>query len=277
MKTASLILVGTPIGNLGDLSERAKQALAEVDLIACEDTRRTGRLLSLSGLKNPGMIVMNDHTERRAAAKIVAALEEGRSVAIVSDAGMPAISDPGSYAVSCAVEAGFEAKVVPGPSAISSAVALSGFRAERFVFEGFLPRKGRDRQRRLQMLASERAMILICEAPHRVTRTLADLAETLGLKRRCVVASEMTKMHEDVWRGSLGQAAQGVGEPKGEYMIVIGPDCAPISVADSDIEAVLVERLSKGLGTKAAATEVAAEFGVARRRVYDLALGMNQR
>ena len=206
---AQLHVVGTPIGNLGDFSPRAEQTLANVGLIACEDTRRTGLLLAKHNIANPGMVVMNEHTEQRAAERIVATLVGGQSVAVVTDAGMPVISDPGAVAVAAAVDAGFEVVVVPGPTAVSAALAVAGFGSGRYVFEGFLPRKGRERQQRMTELADERRIIVLYEAPHRIERTLTDLASALDGSRRCVVARELTKMHETVWRGTLEQAAAG--------------------------------------------------------------------
>lgn len=267
---AQLHVVGTPIGNLGDWSQRAQQVLASVALIACEDTRRTGSLLAKHGIANPGMVVMNEHTERDAVAKVLAALASG-SVAVVTDAGMPTISDPGAAMVAAVVESGFEVVVVPGPTAVSAALALSGFGGGRFVFEGFLPRKGADRKRRLAQLGDEPRMIVLYEAPHRVVRTMGDLAEAVGGERRCVVARELTKLHESVWRGLLSEAAAGMGEPRGEYVIVVDERAeVVIEVTDETLVAALREAVASGLSSRDAATEVAADHGVARRRVYEL-------
>lgn len=266
-----LHLVGTPIGNLGDLSPRAEATLASVGLIACEDTRRTGLLLSRQGIANPGMVVMNEHTERQACERVLDALRSGESVAVVTDAGMPVISDPGAAVVAAAVGAGFDAVVVPGPTAVSSAVALSGFGHGRYVFEGFLPRKGRDRTARLRELEGESRLIVLYEAPHRVERTLTDLAEALGADRRCAVARELTKLHESVWRGTLGDAAAAHSEPRGEFVIVV--DAAPTAAeaTDAQLLTALDAAREEGMSTKDAAAQVAADFGVARNRVYALA------
>jgi len=271
MSEPKLHVVGTPIGNLGDWSTRAQETLASVALIACEDSRRTGLLLSKHGIANPGMKVMNEHTEQAAAARIVETLQGGGSVAIVSDAGMPIISDPGAVAVAAAVQAGFEVVVVPGPTAVSAALALAGFGSGRYVFEGFLPRKGRDRQVRLAELAGERRIIVLYEAPHRIERTLTDLAQSVEPHRACVVAREMTKLHEEVWRGPLGDAAAAHGDPRGEYVVVIDA-AAPLAEASDDqlIEA-LTALLSQGSSKKDAIAEVARTNGVGRNRVYDLA------
>lgn len=274
MTEPQLIIVGTPIGNLGDWSQRAQDVLGAVSLIACEDTRRTGGLLSRHGIANPGMVVMNEHTERSAAEKVVGALVQGKSVAIVSDAGMPTISDPGAHVVAAASAAGFEVVVVPGPTAVSAALALSGFAGGRYAFEGFLPRKGRERTHRLTDLETEVRIIVLYEAPHRIERTLTDLVAALGAERRCVVARELTKMHEEVWRGSLGEAVAGVGEPRGEYVIVVDAQEPPGDVDDDTLAESLREAIDRGLSTKDAAREVAASHRVGRRRVYELATAL---
>jgi 16S rRNA (cytidine1402-2'-O)-methyltransferase len=270
MSEAQLVVVGTPIGNLSDWSPRGQQVLGAVGLIACEDTRRTGSLLAKHGIANPGMVVMNEHTEQRAIDRILASLAGGDSVAVVTDAGMPTISDPGALAVAAAAAAGYEVVVVPGPTAVSASLALSGFAGGRYVFEGFLPRKGRERAERLTALSDERRMIVLYEAPHRIERTLTDLAAAIDPDRACVVAREITKLHESVWRGTLGEAAVGVGEPRGEYVVVV--DEAP-EVGEVDDETLLqaVEQvLAQGLSTKDAARQVADRHGVGRRRVYEL-------
>lgn len=269
--SGTLHLVGTPIGNLGDFSPRAHETLASVGLIACEDTRRTGLLLSKHGIANPGMVVMNEHTEQKAAKRIVDTLAAGDHVAIVTDAGMPVISDPGAVAVAAAVDAGFDVIVIPGPTAVSAAVALAGFATTRYAFEGFLPRKGGERRARLAELASEQRMVVLYESPHRIERTLGDLAETMGADRRCVVARELTKLHEDVWRGPLGGAAHAHGDPRGEYVIVVD-EAPPLPEASDEVllEAIEAAR-AEGMSTKDAASRVAERYDVARNRVYALA------
>lgn len=266
-----LHIVGTPIGNLGDFSPRAQEVLASVGLVACEDTRRTGLLLSKHNIANPGMVVMNEHTESTAAERIIATLQAGESVAVVSDAGMPVISDPGALAVERVVEAGFEVVVVPGPTAVSAALALAGFGGGRYVFEGFLPRKGRDRQMRLDELAAERRMIVLYEAPHRVERTFGDLAEILDPDRRCIAARELTKMHEAVWRGRLGDAGHAHSEPRGEYVIVIDEAGPLAEKTDAELTAAVEQALVEGMSKKDAAAHVARLHGVGRNRVYELA------
>lgn len=266
-----LIIVGTPIGNLADWSPRAQRVLGSVGLIACEDTRRTGSLLAKHGISNPGMVVMNEHTERKATERVLDTLRGGESVAITTDAGMPAISDPGAIAVTAVAQAGFDIVVVPGPTAVSAALALSGFTAGRWVFEGFIPRKGRERSVRLAELATERRMIVLYEAPHRIERTLTELAEVVDGDRACVLAREITKLHESVWRGPLSAAAAGVGEPRGEYVIVIDEAAERAPATDDDLRVAVQQARDNGMSTRDAAAAIAAEHGVSKRRVYELA------
>ncbi len=210
MSPGALVLVATPIGNLDDVSPRVTAALAGADAIGCEDTRRTGRLLSHLGVAAPRLIVVNEHTERDTVPGILDRLARGERVALVSDAGLPGISDPGEVLVRAAVEAGFAVEVIPGPSAAAAALVVSGLPTARFVFEGFLPRKGSARARRLAAVAGEERTVVLYEAPHRLARTVADLAGACGADRRVVFARELTKLHEEVWRGTLGEALERV-------------------------------------------------------------------
>ncbi len=274
-RVGRLILVGTPIGNLGDLTPRAVEALAAADLVCCEDTRRTGRLLQHAGVRAAALRVVNDHTEAGAIDDLLVRLGQGQRIVVVSDAGMPGISDPGERSVAAAVAAGFAVEVVPGPSAAITALVVSGLPAGRFVFEGFLPRKGSGRTERLAALAPERRTVVLYEAPHRVARTLADLAEACGSDRRVVLARELTKLHEEHWRGTLADAVAHVGEvaPRGEYVLVLDGAPAPVEVTDDAILAALASARSQGDSTRDAVTAVATELGIARRRVYALATG----
>lgn len=278
-----LTVVGTPIGNLGDLSFRAIETLQRVDAVVCEDTRRTGRLLahianqhSASAGSRPDLIVANEHTEQAASDEVVERLGSGQHLALVTDAGMPTISDPGQLIVSASTEAGYVVDVVPGPTAVSAALAVGGVAAERYVFEGFLPRKGQDRTTRIAELVGERRAIVLYEAPHRLNRTLSDLAEALGSDRRVVVARELTKLYEQVLRSSLGEAQQYFDEtdPRGEFVLVIEADSTVKSEAsDSELTAMLDEQRSEGLSTRDAVASVVAATGAAKRRVYSLAHG----
>lgn len=273
--SGALVVVGTPIGNLGDLSPRARDALAAADVVACEDTRRTGRLLQLSGLGPVPLVVVNEHTEYERTSELVAQVSAGRRVALVSDAGMPAVSDPGQRVVAAVLDAGLAVEVVPGPTALVTALVLSGLATDRFVFEGFLPRKGVDRAARLAELGSERRTIVLYEAPHRLRRTLDDLAQVLGSDRPVAVARELTKLHEEVWRGSLGQAAERAGSeaPRGEHVLVLqgAPEVPARRWEDDELRDLLDEARGRGLSRRDATAAVVERTGADRRRVYDLA------
>ena len=195
---STLWLVATPIGNLGDLAPRAVEVLSHAALVCCEDTRRTGLLLQHAGIRAARLAVCNDHTEMSRITDVLRTLGEGRDVAIVSDAGTPGISDPGERIVRAAIDAGYTVSAVPGPSAAIMALTISGLAADRFVFEGFIPRKGVDRADRLAEIAAEHRTVVIYEAPHRVLRTLDDLRDACGGDRVVVVTRELTKLHEQV-------------------------------------------------------------------------------
>ena len=270
-RPGSLVLVATPIGNLGDLSPRAREALAGAALICCEDTRRTGRLLQHAGITGVRMAVCNEHTEAARVPEVLAVLGDGGDVAVVTDAGTPGISDPGERLVRAVLDAGYGVTTVPGPAAAVSALVISGLSTARYVFEGFLPRAGRARAERLAELAAEHRTIVLYEAPHRVLRTMADLAAALGADRAVSVARELTKLHETVARGTLGDV--DLGTPRGEYVIVVAG--APIAVAapdDATVQAALRAELAAGRSRRDAASVVAQRLGVARRRAYDLAI-----
>jgi 16S rRNA (cytidine1402-2'-O)-methyltransferase len=271
---AALVLVGTPIGNLGDLSARAATELGAAQVIACEDTRRTGRLLTHLGIPRPRLLVVNEHTEARAAEQVVTLLAEGHRVVLVSDAGMPGLSDPGERLVRAAVDAGHRVEVVPGPAAAITALVVSGLPAGRFCFEGFLARKGRQRTEHLAELARERRTMVLYEAPHRLERTLADLAEALGPDRTVAVARELTKLHEEVFRGTLTAAGQWAadGGARGELVLVVAGATAPEPATDEQLRAALASARAEGLSVKDAAARVAQDLGVAKRRAYELAV-----
>ena len=270
----TLWLVATPIGNLGDLSPRAVDVLAHVGLICCEDTRRTGLLLQHAGVRADRLAVCNDHTEVARVADALDVLGGGRDVAIVSDAGTPGISDPGERIVRAAIDAGYDVSAVPGPSAAIMALTISGLAAERFVFEGFIPRKGSDRAARLAEIAAERRTTVIYEAPHRVLRTLDDLRDVCGDDRVVVVTRELTKLYEEVVRGPLGTI--DIGGPRGEYVLVL--DGAPIDdrpITDDDVRNALRDEIAAGSSTRDAAAVVAKDVGRPKREVYALALGLD--
>ncbi len=275
----SLVLVGTPIGNLSDLSPRAVEALRAADAICCEDTRRTGRLLQHAGVERRPLLVVNDHTEAGAVAGVLQRLARGERVAVVTDAGMPGIADPGERLVRAAVDAGHAVEVVPGPSAAVTAVVWSGLPTGRWAFEGFLPRKGSSRTERLAEVAAERRTVVLYEAPHRLARTLADLAAACGGDRRIAIGRELTKLHEEVWRGTLADALDWVDEhpPRGELVLVLdgAPEAAP--AADDAVDAAVRARLDAGDSARDAASRVAADLGVPKRRAYDAAVRMGDR
>lgn len=272
---STLWLVATPIGNLGDLSPRAVDVLGHVGLICCEDTRRTGLLLQHAGVKAARLAVCNDHTELSRVNDVLSVLGDGRDVAIVSDAGTPGLSDPGERIVRAVLDAGYDVSAVPGPSAAIMALTISGLAADRFVFEGFIPRKGADRADRLGEIAAEHRTTVIYEAPHRVLRTLDDLREACGDDRQIVVARELTKLHEEVVRGPLGTI--DIGGPRGEYVLVL--DGAPVDdrpTSDDDVRATLRSELAAGSSTRDAAATVAKAVGRPKREVYALAVALNR-
>ena len=269
----SLVLVATPIGNLGDLSPRAVDTLSTADLVCCEDTRRTGGLLSKAGSKATRLRRMDDHTEQRVIGEVLDLLSAGATVAVVTDAGMPAVSDPGQRLVAAVADAGFTISVVPGPSAGLAALAVSGFASRRHVFEGFLPRRGAERTERLEEIAREPRTILLFESPHRLADTLTDLASACGSDRRAMVGREITKLHEEFARGSLADLIDWAGGAvKGEIVVVLegaGPSAEP---TDDELASALDAALAAGASRRDAAGEVAAAYGVSRRRTYDLAV-----
>lgn len=272
--SGQLVLVSTPIGNLGDLSQRAVEALRGASLICCEDTRHSGKLFSHAGVSGVRLAVANEHTEAARTDEVLTLLASGANVAVVTDAGTPGISDPGARLVRAAIDAGHVVTAVPGPAALVMALVVSGLDTTRFVFEGFLPRSGRERTERIADIAAERRTVVLYEAPHRVARTVADLADVCDTSRRVVLARELTKLHEDVWRGTLAAAVAHVTdtETRGEYVVVIEGTRAPEASDDDTIVASLRHELSNGSDRRSAIATVMAATGASKRRVYDLAL-----
>jgi len=275
-----IVLVATPIGNLGDLSPRAVAALASADVIACEDTRVTRKLLSHAGIAGRRLVALHAHNEAAVAPGLVAQAAGGAVVAVVTDAGMPGISDPGARLVVLAAAAGVALDLVPGPSAVLTALVLSGQPTDRFAFDGFLPRKGGERAARLAAIAAEPRTVVLFESPHRVRATVDNLVSACGAERPVALARELTKLHQEVWRGCLGDAMVWLetAVPRGEFVIVVGPaaevEAAPVD--DASVRDALVSRLAAGDDRKAAVAAVTAALGVPRRRVYDAAVALRK-
>ncbi|MEQ1872551.1 MAG: 16S rRNA (cytidine(1402)-2'-O)-methyltransferase [Ilumatobacteraceae bacterium] len=272
--TGQLWLVSTPIGNLGDLPPRAISTLQSCALICCEDTRHSGKLLSHAGIAGVRLAVANEHTEDSRAGEVLDLLASGRDVAVLTDAGTPGISDPGARLVRAAIDAGHRVSAVPGPAALVMGLVLSGFDTTRFVFEGFLPRTGKDRTQRIADIVCERRTIVLYEAPHRVQRTVADLLKACGPDRQIALARELTKLHEETWRGTLADAATHVAEqaPRGEYVVVVEGASDVVEATDDAIVSALRMTLAGGADRRAAIATVMASTGASKRRVYDLAL-----
>lgn len=274
MSKGQLILVATPIGNLGDISERAIDVLRNADVIACEDTRHTRKLLTHCGINTP-TIAAHEHNETAIAIKLIERIERGESVALVTDAGMPAISDPGARIVDSVIARGLSVSVVPGPAAFVCALVVSGFDTSRFVFEGFLPAKSSERIRRLQNLAQAQATTVLYEAPHRMEKLADELISHCGEQRRVCLVRELTKMHEELWRGTCSELKARVDAGiKGECVVVIEGAQHP-DVEDDQLIAVIDELMSQGLSPRGAAVEVAERFKVSKNRTYGLAVALN--
>ena len=269
--TGTLWLVATPIGNLGDITPRARETLEQSALVCCEDTRRTGRLLHHLGVSARALAVCNEHTEHRLAKRVVDELAAGHDVAVVSDAGTPGISDPGERLVHAAINAGANVSAIPGACAAITALITSGLPTERLVMEGFLPRRGQERTDRLTDIAAEHRTIVLYEAPHRIVRTLSDLTEICGGDRQISISRELTKVHEETIRSTLAELR--LEEPRGEYVIVIaGRPREQQTITEESIRNALEEPLSRGLSRRDAAADVARRLGIPRRQAYDLVI-----
>ena len=269
-----LQVIATPIGNLADLSERAREALAGADVIAAEDTRHTAALLKANGIARP-MISLHEHNESHRVPALLARLAAGERVALVSDAGTPLLSDPGFELVRRAAAAGFEVSTVPGPSAITAALAVAGLPTDRFCFEGFLPARERERRAALGALAREPRTLVFFEAPHRIAAALEDMAAVLGPEREAVVARELTKAHETVYRGSLRElAARAAAEAnfaRGEITLVVHGAPAGAAGVDEQLLHRAIGLLSKELPPARVAAIAAQLTGATRRAAYALA------
>ena len=267
----TLFLVGTPIGNLSDLTDRARTTLGEVDVVAAEDTRRTGALLRRLGIRVPELISFFEGNERERAGELLRRLREGRDVALVTDAGMPSVSDPGFRLVRACVAEGIDVRVVPGPSAAVAALVVSGLPTDRVAFEGFLPRRAGERRGRLRALADDPRTLVLFESPRRVAAILEEVVEALR-DRRVALARELTKVHEEVLRGSASEVLEEIrrrGELKGEVVLVV--EGAAGSAAGPPIEQLVAEARELAAGGKRkreAAAEVARRHGASANAIY---------
>lgn len=270
-----LYLVATPIGNLEDMTFRAVRVLGEVDVIAAEDTRRSGQLLRHFKIEPKRLVSFFEGNEAARSEELVAELVGGAKVALVTDAGMPGISDPGERLVARAIAAGVVVEVIPGAVAAMTALVGSGLPGERFLFLGFPPRAEGERRALFASLRREIATLLFYEAPDRVKATLADLAAALGGERRAVVARELTKLHEEYARGSLAELASRDLTARGEHTLVVaGASTAQAAEDDIDVEAAVRAMLAEGLGPKDIAARLTITTGLPRRKLYQLALSL---
>jgi 16S rRNA (cytidine1402-2'-O)-methyltransferase len=271
-----LVLVATPIGNLGDLSPRAREVLATADVICCEDTRRTRALLSATGLSGGARLLsLHGHNELDRVEQVASLMAAGATVAVVSDAGTPGISDPGARLVAELAARGETVSTVPGPSSVVAALVVSGLPTDRFGVEGFLPRKGGERRRRVAALMADERTTVVLEAPGRVAATLHELA-AVDPERPAAVVRELTKLHEEVWRGSLAAAAAEFASRavRGEVVLVVGGSPAGDQPLDGDVEDAVRAAMARepDAGVRRVADRVAAALGVPRRRAYEATL-----
>ena len=272
--TGTLYIVGTPIGNLEDMTFRAIKILQAADYIAAEDTRHTGKLLHHFQIKTP-QISYHEHNRHQRLPELIDKLLLGQNIALVTDAGMPGISDPGYELVKACADANINIIPIPGACACIVGISASGLPTDRFVFEGFLPAKGQERQHSLEALQIESRTIILYESPHRLRQTLQDLANSLGSDRQIVLARELTKMHEEFWRGNIESAIElyTTHEPKGEFTLIIAgiQTDAPIFSEDA-IKAELQALIETGVTRSQASRQLAQQTSLPRRQIYQLAL-----
>jgi len=274
IKAGTLYIVGTPIGNLEDMTFRAIQVLKEVSAIAAEDTRHTGKLLQHFQIKTP-QISYHDHNRLSRLPEILSRLQQGQAIALVTDAGMPGISDPGYELVKACADEGLPVVPIPGPSAAITALSASGLPSDRFVFEGFLPAKGSDRRARLEALKPESRTLILYEAPHRLQQTLQDFAATFGGDREIALGRELTKLHEEIWRGTIAEAIAYYSnrEAYGEFTIVLaGAEPSELVLTEDAIKAELQSLINQGISRSQASRQLAQQTALPRRQLYQLAL-----
>jgi 16S rRNA (cytidine1402-2'-O)-methyltransferase len=275
-KPGTLYLVGTPIGNLEDMTFRAVRILQAVDVIAAEDTRHTGKLLQHFQITTP-QVSYYEHNQKSRIPDLVRRLQQGQAIALVTDAGMPGISDPGYELVKSCVAAGFPVVPIPGASAAISALVASGLPSDRFRFEGFLPAKSKERLTALEALTRESHSLIFYEAPHRLRHTLQDLATVFGKERAIACARELTKLHEEIWRGTIQEAIDHYTQkdPQGEYTLVVsGAELSQPTLSEEVLKAELQALLQQGLSRSEASRELAKQTALSRRQIYQLALSL---
>ena len=272
--------MGTPIGNLSDISFRAKEILQSVDVVACEDTRRTGLLLAALDI-HKRLISYHEHNRSSKESLLISLMKDGQNLALVSDAGMPCISDPGEELVRLCIENDIPVSVIPGPVAAISALVLSGLDTRHFVFEGFLPSEGKDRKTRIAALKHNRYTFILYEAPHRLIRTLKDLAEAGFSDRKAAFSRELTKKFEETVRSTISEAIEYFedNQPRGEFVVVVEgepePDRLPADELSEDIcERKIREMLAEGLTTKEISTLLSKEWGISKKSVYSMVIKM---
>lgn len=273
MDHVSLYLVATPIGNRGDFSPRAQEILSSVDFIAAEDTRTSGLLLTAFGIRKP-MISYHDHNRRSHGEKILERLLAGETCALISDAGMPAVSDPGEDLVAECMDAGLKVSAIPGPCAFVTALAMSGLPTRRFAFEGFLPLGNKERRTLLETLKPDPRTLIFYEAPHRIKETLTEFAETFGGGRRVSCIREISKIYEESVRSTLDQAVERFSQtaPRGEFVVIV-EGYTPEETEAPDEERILAlwrEKAAEGMGKSAAAKAIAKQYALSKQEVYDL-------
>ncbi len=274
MNAACLYIVATPIGNLSDISDRAIQILQEVDLIAVEDTRHSGKLLQHIGVATP-MLSLHEHNEGKKVEQLIDKLSDGKSIALISDAGTPLISDPGYQLVKAALAAEIKVSPVPGPSALVAALSASGLPSDSFIYEGFLPNKSASRFKKLETLADERRTLIFYEAPHRIVACLQDMQQVFGAKRKAVVARELTKTFETIRNDSLENLLAWIEDDKnqqrGEFVLLIQGKVKDLSAVDAEAEFIL-DTLMQELPLKQASHLTAKITGIKKNTLYQIGL-----
>ncbi|MFO5491261.1 MAG: 16S rRNA (cytidine(1402)-2'-O)-methyltransferase [Cuspidothrix sp.] len=275
-KPGTLYIVATPIGNLEDMTFRAVRILQAVDMIAAEDTRHTGRLLQHFQVKTP-QISYHEHNSNSRIPELLEYLQYGKAIALVSDAGMPGISDPGYELIKACIDEGITVVPIPGASAVITALSAAGLPTDKFIFDGFLPSKRQQRKEYLESLQSESRTLVFYESPHRFRYNLADLETVLGSDRSIVIARELTKLYEEFWRGTIGEAIADYQqrEPQGEYtLLVAGTSSSQPQLTETELKTELLQIMQDGISRSQASRQLAKDTGLSRRYLYQLALAI---